>query len=149
MGGTEGEAVAAQTKRPMDERFRAAGIVYRKWHVDPLFWRDIYTRTLSALTATLVGYIVVVISGNVTAQPLLVVVWLVLGVSTLVLLRNVAIAFPVGRQVLKLLRHWNESQDDKEIRARRIYVPLILSFYTTLLSGLALFLLLLFGIGTT
>ncbi len=130
--------MSEEQRPPLEDRLTHARSVFAGWHREPSLWREIYTRTVATLLAAFVAYLVALISGQVTARPLFVVLWAVFGISVLALLRNVAVAVPIWRHVRPLFVRWNRDPSPEAVRARRVYNPLVFSIYGTLLSGLML-----------
>jgi hypothetical protein len=115
--------------------------VFRSWHGQESLWREIYTRTVSALTAAFVIYLVAVFVAGVNRQPALVVtglLWL-LGISLLVF--SIPAAVKNRKRVAPLFHTWNFDPAEEMALARRIYNRLIFGLLLTVVGTIFLALL--------
>ncbi len=110
----------------------------KEWHRDPLVYREVYTRTVSALIAAFVIYLVAVFAGLADGGPAVVIWGLIFVIGMVVLILTVPGVIKHWQEVRPLFVWWNESPDPIKVHARRLYTRLLLGLFTTLAGAVFL-----------
>jgi hypothetical protein len=89
------------------------------------FWRDVWTRTLSALIALGVVYVVAALAGEVTKRPGQVAATVASLLLGAIIAINYARGALIGSYFWRLFKVWPKDTTTTERRAKRIYNMLV------------------------
>jgi hypothetical protein len=112
--------------------------VFRGWHGEASLWREIYARTVSALIAAFVIYLVAALAGVVDKKPAIVVSIAVLALGGLLLLFSLKPAIVHRAKVGQLFHTWNEDPHPDWVLARRVYGRIVAGLLLTFVGLLFL-----------
>jgi len=96
---------------------------FRFWHAEVSFWRDVYVRTVAALAAAAVIYLVAALAGLVSTAPLAV-VGIVTVVATTPFLLYWVVDMIAHRKDLRMSKDWSLTppRNVGEVRIRKVYI---------------------------
>jgi len=134
-----GEATSGGPDELRPDRVSQGMATFRAWHREPSLWREIYTRTASALIAAFVIYRIAAFSGLVSRRPQIGIFGTLFGLSLLWLITLSFKIQPVQKELWPLFKTWNTSTEPKHVRAKELYNPLVFAILAVLASGLFLF----------
>ncbi|GAA0977506.1 hypothetical protein ENKNEFLB_02098 [Nocardioides aquaticus] len=112
---------------------------FRNWHTEASLYREIYTRTVSALIAAFVIYLVAVFAGLANRDPAIFIVALIVLASSMRLLLVLPNAIRHWTEVRILFRVW-QSPDGGEpsTHAAKTYNRLVFGIFATGMSSILL-----------
>ena len=103
----------------------------RGWHGESTLYREIYARTVSALIAALVIYLIAAAAGVVTRKPLTIIGLVMLLPSLPWFLLGVLGTIRYWTEVRPLFVRWNDREDPVSVYAKTAYTRLTFAGWIT------------------
>lgn len=119
-----------QTERPHDSWH-----TFRQWHREPQLWREIYTRTVSALAAAIVIYLVAAISGAVTREPAYIIAAVFAAIAVPLLLFSVPGVVRHWSGVRPLYVRWDHRPSPEVAYYERLYLRFNFGWSAAVVAG--------------
>ena len=96
---------------------------FRSWHADVAFWREVYVRTIAALAAAAIVYLIAALAGFVSTAPLAVVGIATVVATTPFLLLYWWVDMIAHWKDLRMGQDWSRTppRNAGEVRIRKIY----------------------------